>query len=67
MSSHSYTELSAHLLAATPMAHWAEHVSVFERLLLEPARPVGGALIASDRPGFGIEWNEDAIRHSQVN
>jgi len=62
MSSHLYPEVSAHLLAATPTAHWLEYVDWMSPLLAEPLTIVDGMAIVADRPGLGLAWNEDAVR-----
>ena len=62
MSSHLYPEVSVHLLAATPTAHWLEYVDWLAPLLVEPLRVVHGKATPSERPGVGIDWNEDAVR-----
>jgi mandelate racemase len=62
MSSHLYPEVSAQLLAATPTAHWLEYVDWMNPLLAEPLRVVDGMAMPSERPGAGLEWNQDIIR-----
>lgn len=62
MSSHLYPEVSAHLLAATPTAHWLEYVDWMHDLLLEPLTIVDGMAVASERPGAGLAWNQDIVR-----
>jgi len=62
MSSHLYPEVSAHLLAATPTAHWLEYVDWMNPLLAEPLQIVNGMAVPSDRPGAGLDWNQDIIR-----
>jgi mandelate racemase len=62
MSSHLYPEISAHLLAVTPTAHWLEYMDWAEAILAEPMEIKGGFAVVSDRSGVGIEWNEDAVR-----
>jgi mandelate racemase len=62
LSSHLYPEVSAHLLAATPTAHWLEYVDWADAVLAEPLRIVAGHALASSRPGNGLEWNPDAVR-----
>ena len=59
MSSHLYPEVSAHLLAATPTAHWLEYVDWMSPLLAEPLQIVDGMAVPSSRPGLGLEWNQD--------
>jgi len=62
MSSHLYPEVSVHLLAVTPTAHWLEYVDWANAIVAEPLRIVDGNAVASDRPGNGLAWNEDAVR-----
>ncbi len=62
MSSHLYPEVSAHLLAATPAAHWLEYVDWMNPLLAEPLPIVDGMALAPDRPGTGLRWNPQAVR-----
>ena len=62
MSSHLYPEISAHLLAVTPTAHWLEYMDWAEAILAAPITLQDGFAIVPDRPGTGIEWNEEAVR-----
>ena len=62
LSSHLYPEVSAHLLAVTPTAHWLEYVDWANAILEEPLRIVDGSAVVSGRPGNGLAWNEDAVR-----
>jgi mandelate racemase len=64
MSSHLYPEVSAQLLAATPTAHWLEYVDWMNPLLVEPLHIVDGMAVPSDRPGLGLEWNQDMVRYT---
>ena len=66
MSSHLYPEVSAHLLAVTPTAHWLEYVDWMAPLLAEPLRIVDGMAIPSDWPGVGLMWNEEMVRKARV-
>jgi mandelate racemase len=61
VSSHSFGELSAHLLAVTPTVGWLEYLDHAGPILAEPLRVRDGHVIAPDRPGNGLEWDEDAI------
>ena len=61
MSSHLFPEVSAHLLAATPTAHWLEYVDWAAPILAEPLRIVDGMAVPSDRPGNGLAWNDEAV------
>lgn len=62
MSSHLYPEVSAHLLGATPTAHWLEFVDWMNPLLVSPLTIVDGMAVPSDRPGVGLEWNREMVR-----
>ena len=61
MSSHLYPEVSAHLLRATETADWLEWRDWGNPLIAEPFEVKDGFLDVPDRPGNGIEWNEDAV------
>jgi mandelate racemase len=67
MSSHLYPEVSAHLLAVTPTAHWLEYVDWANAIVEEPLRVVDGAAILDSRPGNGLAWNQEAIRRYRMN
>jgi mandelate racemase len=67
MSSHLFPEVSAHLLAATPTAHWLEYVDWADSIVQEPLRIVDGMAIVPDRPGAGLEWNEAAIARYRMS
>jgi mandelate racemase len=62
MSSHLMPEVSAHLLAATPTAHWLEYVDWADAILEEPLQVIDGAVIPSGRPGVGLAWDEAKLR-----
>ncbi|MEJ1931956.1 enolase C-terminal domain-like protein [Nostoc sp. NIES-2111] len=61
MSSHLMPEASAHLLAATPTAHWLEWVDWAEAFLAEPFEIADGRVLIPDRPGFGMDWDEAKV------
>jgi mandelate racemase len=63
MSSHLYPEVSAHLLAATPTAHWIEYVDWANPILQQPLPVADGYMMPPDRPGTGLAWNTDAVSH----
>jgi mandelate racemase len=67
MSSHLYPEVSAHLLAVTPTAHWLEYVDWANAVLEEPLRIADGNAILDSRPGNGLAWNGDAVRRYRMN
>src|SRR5258706_4576206 len=62
MSSHLHPEISAHLLAASPTAHWIEYVDWADAILEEPVQLQDGAITAPNRPGSGIAWSEEKLR-----
>ena len=66
MSSHLFPEVSAHLLAATPTAHWLEYVDWADRLVQEPLRIVDGCAVVSERPGNGLVWDPKAVEKYRV-
>jgi mandelate racemase len=61
VSSHLWPELSAHLLAVTPTAHWLEYADWWNPILREPLQVAGGMAEPGSGPGCGIEWDEDAV------
>ncbi|MBW0107461.1 mandelate racemase [Pseudonocardia sp. KRD-182] len=66
MSSHLYPEVSAHLLAATPTAHWLEYVDWATPVLAEPPPVVDGAVRVPEEAGSGLRWDEEAVAHYRV-
>jgi mandelate racemase len=61
MSSHLFPEFSLHLLGVTPTCHWLEFMDWAAPLLREPVQVKDGVARIPDRPGVGIEWNEEAV------
>lgn len=61
LSSHLFPEISSHLLAVTPTCHWLEYMDWADAILAEPYRIEAGHVVIPDRPGCGIEWNEEAV------
>jgi len=61
VSTHLYPEVAAHLMRVTETAHWLEWQDWANPILAEPFRLEDGHLLIPDRPGNGIEWDEDAI------
>jgi len=66
MSSHLYSETSAHLLAVTPTAHYLEYVDWADKVVQEPLQIVGGEAVIPDRPGSGIVWDKSAVERYRV-
>jgi mandelate racemase len=65
-SNHLYPEISAHLMRVTPSAHWLEWVDWANPILADPLEPRNGEVVAPDRPGSGVDWNEDGVRRYAV-
>ena len=61
MSSHLFPEVSAHLLAVTPTAHWLEYVDWAGAIVEEPLAIVAGHAVIPARPGNGLAWNKEAV------
>jgi mandelate racemase len=66
MSSHLFPELSAHLLAATPTAHWLEYVDWANAIVEQPLQIVDGQARAPDRPGNGLSWDKTAVERYRM-
>jgi mandelate racemase len=62
MSSHLMPEISAHLLCATPTAHWLEYVDWADAIIEEPLEIRDGMVLMSDRVGSGISWDEAKLK-----
>lgn len=61
VSTHLYPEIAAHLMRVTETAHWLEWQDWAYPVLSEPFPLKDGHLIVPDRPGLGIEWNEQSV------
>ena len=62
MSSHLMPEISAHLLCATPTAHWLEYVDWADAIIEEPLKIRDGTVVTSDRVGSGLSWDEAKLK-----
>jgi mandelate racemase len=62
LSSHLYPEVSAHLLRVSETADWLEWRDWAHPFLAEPFEVREGAVIVPDRPGNGIDWDEQAVK-----
>lgn len=67
MSTHLYPEVGAHVMRVTETAHWLEWQSWADPILQEPYALADGDLIVPDRPGLGLDWNEDAVAAHLAN
>ncbi len=61
MSSHIFPEVSAHLMAVTPTAHWLEYVDWASPILQQPLLVRDGEAQVDDAPGSGIAWDEERV------
>lgn len=66
ISTHLYSEVSAHLLAVTPTAHWLEYMDWPNAILREPLEVRDGNAIVPERPGNGLAWDENAVARYQL-
>jgi len=62
MSSHLFPEASVQLLAVTPTCHWLEYVDWANPVLEKTVRIEKGHAVGVAGPGFGMNWNEKAVR-----
>ncbi len=72
VSSHYFHDVHVHLMAAAPNALRAEYflrdldIMVFDEVVQEPLRPENGYLPAPQRPGLGMELNEEALARYRI-
>ena len=66
MSSHLFPEVSAHLLAATPTAHFLEYMDWADKILAEPLKIVDGFAVVPQRPGNGLAWDAKAVKKYRI-
>lgn len=62
MSTHLFSEVSAHLLCVTPTAHWLEYVDWADAVLAKRLAIKDGFALPSEEPGNGIAWDEAAVK-----
>jgi mandelate racemase len=67
MSTHLYPEFSAHLMRVTETAHWLEWQDWANPILAEPFELADGHLCVPNRIGAGIEWDDKALEHYQLD
>lgn len=54
--------MSAHLLGVTPTRHRLDYLDHARPILLEPMEIRDGRALPSDRPGIGIDSDEELLR-----
>ncbi len=62
LSSHLYPVVSAQLLRVSESADWLEWSDWAEPILAEPFRAKDGFVTVTDKPGSGVDWNEQAVK-----
>ena len=67
VSSHLFPEISLHLLAVTPTAHWLEYTSWADSILEEPLQVSNGYITPPYRPGLGLQWSKEGIERCLAN
>ena len=67
LSSHLYPEVSAHLLRASESTHWLEWRDWSNPFVAQPFEVKDGKVYVPDRPGSGIEWDEEAVAKMLVH
>ena len=67
MSTHLYPEFAAHLMRVTETAHWLEWQDWADAILAEPFKLAESRLTVPNRPGAGIDWDEDAVKRYQYD
>jgi mandelate racemase len=67
MSTHLYPEVAAHVMRVTETAHWLEWQDWAAPLLQAPYTVKDGMLHIPDRPGLGLDWDEDAVKASRAD
>lgn len=65
-SPHLFMEVSAHLAAACPNGVWQEHQPWWEPILVDPVAVQDGDIVLTERPGFGVELDRDAVQSYEV-
>lgn len=66
LSSHLYPEVSAHLLRASESTHWLEWRDWAHPFIAEPFKVENGMVQVPNRPGSGIDWNEEQVAKLMV-
>jgi len=66
MSSHLFAEVSAHLLANTPTAHWLEYMDWAGAVVEEPLVIRDGMARVSGKPGAGLTWERSAVERYRI-
>ena len=63
LTSHLLPELNVHLVASAPTGIYLEYVDWAQDLFTEKMRLSNGHVDVPDRPGFGLAWDDERLRH----
>jgi mandelate racemase len=64
ISTHLYPEVGAHVMRTAETAHWLEWQDWVNPIFQQPYEVNAGQIFIPERPGFGLDWDEDALaRH----
>jgi mandelate racemase len=63
---HLATEVLAHALAAVPNGLTVEYMPWTLPMFKEPPRLEQGEIVLSDRPGLGLEFDEEALKRFSI-
>ncbi len=66
LSTHLMHEVSAHLLAVTPTAHWLEYVDWTDAIAQQPKTVVDGCWHLDETPGTGLAWDEQKVARYRI-
>ncbi len=64
---HFLMELHVSLVCAIPNAPWLEYIPQLDGLTASPMRMKDGRAFPSDRPGLGIDWDEDRLAAARID
>ncbi len=67
ISTHLYPEVGAHVMRVSETAHWLEWQDWANPALEQPYELKDGALVIPDRPGLGLDWNEEVVAKNLVS
>jgi len=65
--SHVIPEFHAHLIAAIPNGLTVEYMPWMLKLFQNTPAIENGEIVLTDRPGFGLAFDEDALRSFRTN
>lgn len=67
ISSHSYSFVNMHVIAALRTGAWVEHMDWWDELFVDPPQVVAGLITLPTAPGLGLALDEKAIARRAVN